>query len=99
MAATGKPFWTSDAVTGPAGKFHVVVVKLLPGQHSMGGRDLYSATLYRKGEEVVEDGFWQHTSPPHDADKIIFREKARKASAEEITVKKRAAEKRTVKKA
>ncbi len=91
MATSGKPFWTSEAVTGPAGKFHIVVVKLLPGQHSMGGRDLYSATLYRKGDEgdeVVEADFWQHTNPPHDADKIIFREKARKASAEESTAKK-----------
>jgi hypothetical protein len=85
MAATGKKFWASEPVAGPSGKFHVEVERLAPGQHPLGRRDLYTATLYRKGEqgnEAVETAFWQHTSPPHDADKFIFRDKARKAAGE-----------------
>ena len=83
MAARGKIFWTGETVQGPAGKYHVAVLRLMPGEHSLGRRDLYSATLYRRGDsgdESVESGFWQHTAPPHDSDKLAFREKARRSA-------------------
>lgn len=83
MAARGKTYWSSEPVNGSAGKFRVVVLRLAPGQHSLGRRDLYSATLYCKGEagdEAVETDFWQQTAPPHDSDKLAFREKARRAA-------------------
>ena len=83
MAERARPFWTSETVRGPAGTFHVVVTREPAGAGSR--RDLYSATLYRKaeaGEEPVESGFWQHSAPPHDADKLAFRERARRAAAQ-----------------
>ncbi len=84
MAERARPFWTSEPARGPAGTYHVVVTRLPAG---MGGRrDLYSATLFRKaeaGEEAVESDFWQHSAPPHDADKLAFRERARRAAAEQ----------------
>ncbi len=85
MAARGKVFWTSEPVQGEAGRYHVAVLRLMPGQHSLGRRDLYTATLYRhsdSGDEAVESGFWKHTAPPHDSDKLTFRDKARRAAQE-----------------
>ncbi|HEY7294432.1 MAG TPA: hypothetical protein VH916_05285 [Dehalococcoidia bacterium] len=84
MAERARPFWTSEPVRGPAGTFHVVVSRLPAGAGNR--RDLYSATLFRKsqsGEEAVESDFWQQSAPPHDADKLAFRERARRAAAEE----------------
>ncbi|HZQ34302.1 MAG TPA: hypothetical protein VFD32_00100, partial [Dehalococcoidia bacterium] len=76
-----RPYWSSEPVRGPAGTFHVVVTREPAG--AGGRRDQYAATLYRKaeaGDEAVESGFWQHSAPPHDADKLAFRERARRAA-------------------
>ncbi len=83
MPTHGKLYWASEFVNGPDGRFRVVVNRLAPGQHSMGSRDLYTATLYRKsaeGDEAVAPDFWQQTTPPHDPDKHAFRERARRAA-------------------
>lgn len=83
MAERARPFWSSEPVRGPAGTFHVVVTREAAGAGSR--RDLYAATLFRKtegGEEAVESSFWQQSTPPHDADKLAFRERARRAAAQ-----------------
>ncbi len=83
MAERARPYWSSETVRGPAGTYHVVVTREAAG--AGGRRDLYSATLYRKaeaGDEPVERGFWQQSTPPHDADKLAFRERARRAAAQ-----------------
>ena len=88
MAARARQFWTSDPVRGPAGTFHIIVSRLAATPGAGGQRDIYSATLVRKGEagdEPVETDFWQHTSPPHDADKLAFRERARRAATQAAT--------------
>jgi len=49
-------------------------------------RDEYSATLVREGDHGdvnVEANFWRGSSAPHDADKIAFRERARRAADQE----------------
>jgi hypothetical protein len=81
MAGKARTFWTTDSIHGPAGRFRVVVSRLPGG--AGGGRDEYNATLFRStddGEEAIETAFWRHSAPPHDADKLAFRERARKAA-------------------
>ena len=83
MASRARTYWTTDRVHGPGGRFRVVVSRTPAG----GGnpREQFSATLYRdaeQGEEVVEADFWRNSSPPHDADKLQFRERARRAAQE-----------------
>jgi hypothetical protein len=83
MANQAKTFWSSDRVNGPAGRFRVVVTRLPATKGS--SRDQYSASLLRNNgdaDETVEPDFWQHSTPPHDADKLAFRERARRAAAE-----------------
>ena len=83
MAELARTYWATDLTQGPAGRFRVVVTRLSHGKGP--ARDQYSATLYRRddnGEQAVEADFWRSTTPPHDGDKIRFREKAKKAAAE-----------------
>jgi len=86
MADHAKTFWTSPPAHGPAGKFRVIVARVPATAGATGQRDRYSATLYRAGDdgdEAVEQEFWQHNAPPHDMDKLAFREKARRAAENE----------------
>ena len=83
MATRARTYWTSDREHGPGGTYRVVVSRLPATPGAGGRRDLYSATLFRKGdagEESVEAEFWQNSAPPHDADKLAFRERARRAA-------------------
>src|SRR5947209_7895283 len=82
MAERAKRYWASEAEHGPGGQYRVVVMRLAGGKGPE--RDHYSATLYRRadeGEVAVEADFWRGTNPPHDGDKVRFREKAKRAAA------------------
>lgn len=82
MAEHGRPYWASERVHGPGGRFRVVVTRV-PANRSPDRRDRYSAALLKsgdEGEETVEAGFWERSSAPHDADKIAFRDRARRAA-------------------
>ena len=85
MAARARQFWASEPARGPAGIFRVVVSRVAATPGAGGQRDVYTASLVRKGddgEEPVTADFWQHSAPPHDADKLAFRERARRAAAQ-----------------
>lgn len=85
MAARVQQFWASEPVRGPTGTFRVIVSRVAATPGAGGQRDVYRASLVRKGdagEEPVETDFWQHSSPPHDADKLAFRDRARRAAAQ-----------------
>lgn len=81
MAARARTYWTSDPAHGPSGRFRVIVSRLPAG----GGnpREQFSATLYRSDggeEQAIESDFWHSQAPPHDADKLAFRDRARRAA-------------------
>jgi hypothetical protein len=81
MANRVRTFWTSDRVHGPAGRFRVVVSRSPAAAGNP--REVYSATLMcdaGKGDQPCETEFWRNSSPPHDADKLAFRERARRAA-------------------
>jgi hypothetical protein len=81
MAGKARTFWATERIHGPAGRFRVVVSRMPAAGGN--GREEYNATLFRSaddGEEAVEAAFWRHSAPPHDADKLAFRERARKAA-------------------
>ena len=76
-----RTFWTSDRAHGPAGRFRVIVSRSPAATGN--AREVYSATLMREsgeGDQPVETEFWRNSSPPHDADKLAFRERARRAA-------------------
>jgi len=81
MADQAKTYWTSEPAHGTGGRYRVVVSRLAGGKGA--ARDQFSATLFRRGEsgeEAVETDFWHGTTPPHDLDKVRFREKAKRAA-------------------
>ncbi len=82
MAERAKRYWESEAEQGPGGRYRVVVMRMAGGRAPE--RDQYSATLYRRtdeGDVAVEADFWRGTNPPHEGDKVRFREKAKRAAA------------------